>query len=207
MSNHDATPSGAATIWVPKRLGWRSPSDQWLREAERILELDRRLPDVLDGKTELATAVEQIEFARLCDLKHLYAAARFYAAAFEADAALAGDLVQLNRYLAAWCAVLAATGKDEGTKPVDEPARVRLRNQALGWLRAALAAWAKRLDGNKPEDRTSVELQMQHWQKNADLAAMRDADGLAKLPKVERDDWRKLWQEVEILHQQAAESR
>jgi hypothetical protein len=37
---------------------------------------------------------------------------------------------------------------------------------------------------------------MDHWQKDTDLAGVRDAAALAKLPAAERAVWQKLWAEV-----------
>jgi hypothetical protein len=38
---------------------------------------------------------------------------------------------------------------------------------------------------------------MQHWLADNDLAGVRDPGGLAKLPEGERQDWQKLWADVE----------
>jgi tetratricopeptide (TPR) repeat protein len=46
--------------------GWTQPSAQWLRQAERLQELEKRLPDVLSGKESPADAAEQAAFAELC---------------------------------------------------------------------------------------------------------------------------------------------
>ena len=48
---------------------------------------------------------------------------------------------------------------------------------------------------------------MRHWQQNADLAAVRDADALAKLPETERAEWHKLWQDVEALLKRAGAAK
>ena len=46
---------------------------------------------------------------------------------------------------------------------------------------------------------------LSHWREDADLAGVRDADALMKLPDAERQEWQKLWQEVEALLKQAAQ--
>lgn len=48
---------------------------------------------------------------------------------------------------------------------------------------------------------------MRHWQQDADLAGVRDAATLAKLPEDERKPWRELWDDVETLRQRAAEPK
>src|SRR5262249_8536628 len=62
-----------------------------LRQAERMLELDRKLSDFLVGKEKPATPQEYAELGLLCSLyKEQYrAAVRFYANAFKEDARLA----------------------------------------------------------------------------------------------------------------------
>jgi serine/threonine-protein kinase len=188
-----------------KTPGWAYPSAQWVREAERLVKLDRRLPAILAGTAKPVGAAEQIEFAGVCISKRRYAAAvRLFADAFEADARLPANLVKGYRYNAACCAVLTAAGKDVEAKPLDEAGRARLRSQALGWLRADLDTLGKRLAGGKPAYRAFVAGRLRDWLADADLAAMRDADALARLPEAERGDWRKLWDDVNALRQRAA---
>jgi hypothetical protein len=40
---------------------------------------------------------------------------------------------------------------------------------------------------------------MLHWQKDDDLAGVREPAALAKLPEAERLEWQKFWKEVEAL--------
>jgi hypothetical protein len=68
-------------------------------------------------------------------------------------------------------------------------------NLLLAWLRADLAAWDKRAATNQ----AVVRQKMQHWQKDADLAGVRDPGALAKLPAEERTAWAKLWTDVDAL--------
>jgi hypothetical protein len=77
--------------------------------------------------------------------------------------------------------------------------RARLRQQALDWLRADLTAWTKTLDEGQPQARQVVAQTLQHWQKDADLAGLRDKATLEKLPAAERDAWRRLWADVGAL--------
>jgi hypothetical protein len=106
-------------------------------------------------------------------------------------------------YSAARAAALAGCGqgKDAGQLGVDE--RTRFRNQALTWLRPHLAAWRNLLD-KEPNKVAAVQRTLHHWQQDADLAGVRDADALRKLPEAERGDWQRFWQEVEALAKRAA---
>jgi len=82
---------------------------------------------------------------------------------------------------------------------------VKLRQQALDWLRADLIAWTKVLESAKPEARATVRQTLQHWQKDPDLAGLRDQAALDKLPAAERDAWQRLWADVGALLQRAQE--
>jgi serine/threonine-protein kinase len=183
---------------------WHFPSGKWVKEAERLVELDAKLPGVLRGEVKPAGTIEQLELALLCgQYKQLHAtAARLFAEAF-ADAGLADDLKSGNRFVAACSAALAGCGRGEDAAKLDDKERARLRRQALDWLRADLAGWAKRLEGDTPQVRTEVRERLQKMHSNPDLAVVRDEAALAKLPEAERDAWRKLWAEAAALGDRA----
>ena len=61
------------------------------------------------------------------------------------------------------------------------------------------------MESGKPPDRAKVAAILRHWRKDADLAAIRDADALATLPEAERRDWLALWDEVDALIRKAIE--
>jgi hypothetical protein len=96
-------------------------------------------------------------------------------------------------------ASLAADGQGKDDPPPDEVARAKLREQALGWLKAELAAWTKLLESDPHQARPVIAQTLKHWKVDTDLAGIRDADALAKLPEVERKDWQALWAEVDAL--------
>jgi hypothetical protein len=136
--------------------------------------------------------------ASLCRLpaKRRYAAAaRFYAAAFAARPALSDDLQAGHRYAAACCAARAGCGRGQDQPPPDDKERARLRRQALDWLGADLTLWAK-LAADKPPARPQARETLQHWQKDPDLAGLRDPEALARLPEAERAACRELWARV-----------
>src|SRR5262249_3991076 len=151
----------------------------------------------------------QLAVANLCQqrYKRLYAAAvRFYAAAFAADPKLADDLNQQSRYQAACAAAQAAAGKGEDAAALTDPERARLRQQALDWLRADLAAWTKHAQ-DQPPAHAEVGRILQRWQQDSDLAGLRVPEALANLTQAERDAWRGFWVEVEKLLQQVREAK
>jgi tetratricopeptide (TPR) repeat protein len=185
---------------------WKYPSAQWLRDAERMAGLDVRLPKIVKGADRPGDAGERVALAQLC--QHPYrqlnsAAARFYAEAFAVDPKLAEDLRVSHRYNAACVAALAGCGKGKDAGELDAKERKRLRRQAVAWLRADLAAW-KQPAKNSDKTRPMVQQTMQHWQQDEDFAGVR-GDALAKLPETERQEWQKLWQEVDELGKRVAE--
>ncbi|MCC6418217.1 MAG: tetratricopeptide repeat protein, partial [Gemmataceae bacterium] len=184
-----------------KQPHWRYPSAQWVEHCQRLLVLDRLLPAVLKGGREPKDAAEQLALADLClrYRKCPAAAARFYTAAFQADAGRADDLRRGDRYNAACAAALAAAGEGEDARKLADKERTRLRRQALDWLRAHLAAFTGLLEKGTAKDQAFVEGNLRHWQKDADLASVRDADHLARLSEAERQRWQTLWADVAAL--------
>jgi tetratricopeptide (TPR) repeat protein len=190
-----------------KRLTWRHPSEQWIGQCERLLELDRLLPAVVKGKAEPATPVEALELAALCQhpARRLHVTAvRLSAAAFGAEPKLAGDLQRQHRSNGACSATLAAAGLAEDVNELPGAARTKLRQQALDWLRADLALHAKMAKSDDPRDKAAVRQALAHWRQDANLASLRDREALARLPEFEREKWRQLWAEVQALWKAAA---
>ncbi len=166
--------------------------------AERMRQLLPRLPDMLAGKAEPATADEACEFARLCAQpfqKRYAAAARLFDGAFTADPKLAADLTPAHRYYASTYAVLAAGG--EGIDPpADAAARTVLREKAFGWLRADLDLRRKQAASADAAERATAAGAMGYWLADASLSGVREPGPLAKLPAAERSEWETLWANV-----------
>jgi tetratricopeptide (TPR) repeat protein len=113
------------------------------------------------------------------------------------------DLGSTLRYDAACAAARAAAGRGEAAAKLDDKERARLRQEALGWLRADLALLVKQVEGGTPQAQVAVQKTLEHWKEDAGLAGMRDAAALAKLPEAERAEWNKLWAEVEATLKKA----
>jgi Flp pilus assembly protein TadD len=170
-----------------------------LRECEQMLALAKKLPALLAGKVKPADAAEQVALARLCTYKMRPAAAtRFYADAFTSEPKLADDSQAGHRYNAACTAAQAGCGQGKDDPRPDDKERTRLRQQALGWLRADLALWSKQASGTQAL-RRAAQKALELWQKDTDLAGVRDDAALEKLPEGERAEWKKLWAEVAAL--------
>jgi eukaryotic-like serine/threonine-protein kinase len=187
-----------------KRPGWRYPSAEWVRQAEVKAAMDAKLPAFLQGAFQPGDNKERLALACVCQCKKLHhAATGLYAAAFAADPKVADDLGAGHRYNAACLAALAAAGQGEDAAKLDDKARARLRQQAFGWLRADLALYTKQLETGKPADRALVQRSLRHWQQDTDLAGLRDAAALAKLPAEEQKAFAPLWADVAATLQKA----
>jgi serine/threonine-protein kinase len=183
-----------------QRPGWRYPSAAWVRQATWLAALEARLPAFLKGEFQPQNATQHLGLGGVCQAKKLHAAAaRLYADAFAADPRLADDPKAGHRYNAACSAALAAAGQGKEAAKVDDAAKAKLRGQALDWLKADLTLRTKQLKTGKPADRAAVQEALRYWQKDTDLASIRDAAALAKLPAEERKACEKLWADVAAL--------
>jgi tetratricopeptide (TPR) repeat protein len=184
-----------------KRPGWPYPSAQWVRQAERLVELDAKLPPILKGETKPANTGECIELALMClQCKHLNrAAAQLFARTFAERPQLADDLEAQHRYNAACAAALAGCGQGKDADQSDAKERTRLRRRALDWLRADLAAWGRLLEKEPKKVAPALAETMQYWQQDTDFSGVRGPEALARLPEAERLEWQKLWNEVTVL--------
>jgi tetratricopeptide (TPR) repeat protein len=183
-----------------KQPNWRHPSALWVRNAEALLELERRLPAILAGKDKPANTGERLSLAIICGQpgKELYAAsARFYREVFAAEPKLADNPRAQHRYNAACAAALAGCGRGADARQLDAGRRAELRKQALEWLRADLAGWSRLHE--RPEQRELARQALEHWQQDKDLAGVRDKSALAALPAEEGTAWRGLWSSVADL--------
>jgi len=172
---------------------------QQLEQCEHGLALESKLGAILAGKAKPADASERVGLAQLCQqpCKSLYAtAAHFYADAIAEQPKLADDLRSQFRYNAACAATLAGCGHGKDADQTDEGKRTRLRQQALEWLHADLAAYRGLLDREPDKAAPLVRERMQHWQQDKDFAGLRGEAALAQLAEAERRSWQQLWADV-----------
>src|SRR5262249_18723521 len=149
---------------------WPLASARWIRECERLVELERLLPAVLKGEHAPADAGERAELAGVCLLKRQFrTAACWYAEAFAAQPALATDLQAGRRLAAARSAALVGCGQGEEAAVLDEAERARWRRQALDWLRADLTLLTQRLHDGPPAARAQAQRLLQSWQRDRAL--------------------------------------
>jgi hypothetical protein len=188
-----------------RQKDWPYRSAELVRQAERLVELDAKLPSVLSGEAKPKGVAEQLELGDLCrGYKGLNAAAaRLYAGTFEAEPKLAEDPRSARRYNAACAAALAGCGQGKDAGNLNDKERARLRCQALHWLRSDLAAWREHLKADETRALPILRRAMEHWLAVPCLAGVRNPKALAKLPEAERQDWHKLWADAQELFAKA----
>jgi hypothetical protein len=165
---------------------------------EQLVRDDARLPAVLKGQEKLTDPLERARFGALCLQKNLpAAAARLYQEALAAGPHLTG-----LRFAAAGAAAQAASGKGDAAT-LDDRERARWRGQALVWLRADVQMWRMHMESGPAQVRKNGQRALEMLKGRTDLAGVRDAAALAKLPAAEQQAWQALWAEVETLLQQA----
>jgi serine/threonine-protein kinase len=174
-----------------------------LERARALAAVEGKLPGLIRGETQPADVPERLAVAEACYIKGLHATStRFYSDALNRQPALAEGRDPPHRYDAACAAALAGSGQGKDDPPPDDATKAKLRAQALDWLQADRAAWAKSLDAD-PKTHPQVARMLQHWQTDTDLAGVRDPKALAKLPEAERKGWELLWADVRALLEHA----
>jgi tetratricopeptide (TPR) repeat protein len=177
----------------------------YLRQAEQLLALDRKLAACLTGKDRPGSPRQAAELAAFCGRYRecYHAATRFYADAFRDDPRLPDNLDAAHRHNAACWAALAAAGQGRDAAALAADERAGLRRQALAWLQADLDAWRRHLRDGNPRDRADADGMLSHWQRDPDLSAVRHPWALLRLPADERRPWQKLWTDVAALAKRA----
>jgi hypothetical protein len=185
---------------VSGRSGWNGPSADWVKQCRRDVVLENKLPAILSGLDRPTDAVERADLATMAALKkHHAAAARLFAEVFAERPALADVLASNLRYNAACCASLAAHGQCGDDSPPNRVESARYRAQALAWLKADLAARARRLEVSADPDRIQTLRVLRHCRTDPDFAGVRNPEDLARLPEPERREWQNFWAAVDAV--------
>jgi eukaryotic-like serine/threonine-protein kinase len=179
---------------------WKYPSDAWVRQAERLVEMERKLPLIVSGHDKPADVAESLAYAQMCYNKRIHGASvRLWSDAFQAQPKLADDMNVQNRYNAACAAALAGSAQGKDEPPLDDKAKARWRKQALDWLNADVSAWSKIFESGQPQAKPAISKALQHWKTDTDLFGLRDPSELSKFPEAEQKACRSLWAEVDAL--------
>jgi WD40 repeat protein/tetratricopeptide (TPR) repeat protein len=173
---------GVVRVWVAESGQPPRTND------ERAEVLKHRLPAVLSGAEKPADNVERLVFANLATGSGRHAfAARLWLEAMAVDPKLAEDREAALRYRAARAAALAANG------PGSEFEKKNFRGLALDWLKAEFQASRPVLVSGAPSDRELTLYKLSVWRREPDLAGIRDAAALEKLPPEEREAAARFW--------------
>jgi len=178
---------------------WSYPSEQWLREAERLAALDPRLEAVLRGDEDLQGTKDGAALAGVANRKKQFAAAaRLWMEVLALDPPLQESLRGKYRQWAARAAIFAGTGQGRDARDLDEATRERWRTQAVRWLREDLEAW---LDLHRQGKVRSVSLRtlLGRWKTDRELAPIREPERLAGRAESERDLCRRFWSQVDAF--------
>jgi hypothetical protein len=111
------------------------------------------------------------------------------------------------RYRAAGSAALAAAGQADDARVLPNKVVVKLRRQAWRWLQADLALYARLTEQTEPGVKQAVRQRLLHWRADTDLASVRDAAALDRLDADERQQWHRLWQDVDTLLRKVAATK
>jgi serine/threonine-protein kinase len=179
----------------------RRAQQRQLDLCDSLLAIAPDLPAILAGKQRPENVATLRALAEWC-LKYQrlpVTAVGFYQAAFSAQPSLAEDLEAADRLDAACAAALAGCGVGAESAALSGERRATLRRQALDWLTADYNAWADRHRLARPADRTVVATAVRSWQRNENLAGVRDEPALSRLPADERRAWQALWARVATL--------
>jgi serine/threonine-protein kinase len=186
---------------LPADAPQRSEITQQLERCTRLLAIKDRVPALLRREVEPKDNAERLLLAEFCqeDKRLFAAAAHFYDDAFAADPKLTDDLMKSRRYNAACVAAKAGCGKGADAAMLDAGQRACLRRRALDWLRAELLLWEKEAARADPEARDRARKMVGHWEKDRDLAGLRERGALRQLPEDERNECYQLWADVAAL--------
>jgi tetratricopeptide (TPR) repeat protein len=191
-----------------KQPDWPYPTDLMIKKTERILAIEKRLAGVVRGHEKPADPAEALEFAADCYRSKRYATcATLAAAALETDPKLALNMDCAHRYNAACAAALAAAGKGIDQQAPDERMKIRWRKQALLWLTADLAHWSEEAHSATSERSATAIKALEHWKADPGLAGVRGEAALRALPADEREGWKRLWDQLDLLLGLAASPR
>jgi tetratricopeptide (TPR) repeat protein/serine/threonine protein kinase len=180
-----------------KRGGWPYPSDRWVSECERLVQVEAKLPELLSGRRPIEVE-EGLLAVQACLYQRKHAArVKLIQLLLARDGALAERPGGIDRRSAAAGALLAASGQS-----LDQPEKItkeELRNQARLWLTAEVERSRKELDSANPPARTAANARLKGLLEEPAFAPVREPADLARLSSDERTLWRQLWSDVRKL--------
>jgi WD40 repeat protein/tetratricopeptide (TPR) repeat protein/tRNA A-37 threonylcarbamoyl transferase component Bud32 len=181
-----------------RRAGWPYSSAVWIQHCKQLLALDKKLPGVIQGVA--AGPTEYLALANLCQrYKRLHRdATQLYAKALADEAKLPQHAVHAARLDAARAALLVAADQGIGAGKLSDQEKSSLRCQALDWLSTECAARRKLLTVD-PVAAAVLNPHLEGWRSDTNLIGVCTDSELARLPAVEQNAWRELWESVDSV--------
>jgi serine/threonine-protein kinase len=199
----DAAIGRCLELLPPEEMNRRGNLERLRNRCRHLRDLEGRLAGIVRG-TDRPPAADCLDLAELCFVKKHYAtAARLYAEALATTPRLTEELRAGHRFNAARAAALGGGGHGDDVAGLGEPEREALRKQARNWLRLDLLAWAKKVETGTAAERIQAQKTLSPWRDDPDLAGLRDAETLERLPPSERQECRALWRDVAALLRRA----
>lgn len=192
---------------LPADHPWHGPLERQLQIGQLLPALEQKLPAILEKKEKPASPLELLALAELCQKPHRrrYAdAALLYNGAF-ASPTLDESLRQQYRYAAVRAAALAGTGQN--VVPLDAGGMGHWRRMAQEWIRADLGLFFPRSGQRSPVQASLALRRFRRWQQDSALAGLREPAALAQWPAEERENWQRLWRDLESVQAQEENAR
>jgi tetratricopeptide (TPR) repeat protein len=185
--------NGGVPVWPQPDL------EKLITYCEAGATLEARLESVLRAESEPRDAGEAVELARLCRLqgKNL-GAARIWTWVSETQADRFWDPRNGHGYAAAVAAALAGAGIGSDAAGLESTGKAALRRQALDFLSRDLRRWQAFLDDGTAAP-AAIRRTLEAWQRDKDLAPLRDDAGTLLLSGEERRQWADFWSAVDAL--------
>ena len=186
-----------------RKQNWHYRSAEWIQECERLLSLDQKLPAVLKEEIQPATPQDWLDYIQVCQLKKAYASqAKLWQRAFMAYSPPRNPSAGY-RFRAACAAAMAADGQGQDAGNLTADQKADLRKQVFQWLQTDVKEWTKRVEKGRPTFILASFKELSHLQTTTDLDGLREEKNLVSFSQAERQEWKKLWAEVERLRKQA----
>lgn len=183
-------------------------SRRLLSDVDHQAKLASRLQEVLRGAEKPKDSSDALELATVAKARGQFtAAAQLSADVLSAEPNRADNLKAGERYKAACLAALAGCGQGKDAPKPNSEARIQLRRQALAWLQADLGRNTSLVEAKDVSAHKEVADRLASWQKNPELAGVRDEAGLTSVPREERQAWKVFWAEVDALREKALEDQ
>jgi tetratricopeptide (TPR) repeat protein len=192
---------------LPADHPWHGPLKKQRQICRQRQDLEQRLPAVLEKKDKPASPSELLALAEICQNPHTrrYAdAALLYSWAF-ADPALDESLRQQYRYPAVRTAALAGTGNNVAR--LEAALTEHWRRMAQEWMRADLELFFFPAGQRSPVKSGLALRRLKRWQRDPALATLREADAQAQWSAGERENWQRLWRDLESILAQPENAR